>query len=83
LIRNHDLPYGKRRWPGSMISAELMEVALTQPVDRERQARIVAQMLLATGVRFAEGHSGKVQATCLIAQEIEARVGSSRSCGGC
>lgn len=77
------LPQGKRLWSSVLASTPLGEVTFTLPADRGRKARRVRQVLDAQGVHFADGPSGKVKATCLIAREIDARSGCNPSCGGC
>jgi hypothetical protein len=86
LIRarhNRVLPKGKRLWSSVLATAALGEVTLTLPARRGRTARRVRQVLDATPVRLADGRGGHVQATCLIAQELDAPPGSSRSSGDC
>jgi hypothetical protein len=79
LIRarhNRVLPKGKRLWSSVLATAPLGEVTFTLPAGRGRTARRVRQVLYAQSVRLADGRGGHVQATCVIAQEIDAPPGA-------
>ncbi|MFB1489902.1 MULTISPECIES: IS4 family transposase [unclassified Thiocapsa] len=74
---NRVLPKGQRLWSSVQASEPLGEVTFTLPAGRGRKARTVRQVLYAQSVRFPDGRrgGGKVSATCLIAQEIDAPPG--------
>jgi hypothetical protein len=72
---NRALPDGARLWPTVLASAPLGEVRFALPAGRGRTARAVRQDLYAQTVRFSDGRRGQVDATCVIAQEIDAPSG--------
>jgi hypothetical protein len=72
---NRALPQGQRLWSSVLATEPLGEVTFTLSAGRGRTARRVRQVLDEHCVRFADGRGGHVQATGLIAQEIDAPPG--------
>ncbi|NCC41708.1 MAG: IS4 family transposase [Gammaproteobacteria bacterium] len=72
---NRALPAGGKLWPTVLAGAVLGEVRFALPAGRGRTARAVRQDLYAQRVTLADGQGGTLEATCVIAREVDAPPG--------
>ena len=72
---NRALPAGGKLWSTVLAGAVLDEVRFALPAGRARTARAVRQELYAQRVTLADGQGGTLEATGVIAREVDARPG--------
>jgi hypothetical protein len=80
LIRakhNRALPdgEGEKLWARVLATEPLGEIRFTLPPGRGRRSREVRQAIYAHRVSFSDRRGGRVEATCVIAREIDAPAG--------
>jgi hypothetical protein len=72
---NRALPEGDRLWDRVLASEPLGEIRFVLPAGRGRAAREVHQQLYAQRVTLPDGRRGTLEATCVIAREVDAPAG--------
>lgn len=73
---NRALPEGDKLWARVLEGEPVGEVRFPLPAGRGRRARTVRQRLYMRRIELGDGRGGKLEATCLIAQEIGAPAGT-------
>ena len=70
------LPEGGKLWDQVMAGAPLGHIRFEMPGGRGRKARVVEQEVRARRVMLPDRQGGELEATCLIASEVNAPAGA-------
>ena len=73
---NRSMADGEKLWAHTCNSSSLGEISFTLPARDDQKARSVRQQLWARTVEIADGKTGRLSVTCVVAREVGVPAGS-------